>query len=138
MSWEKMIMLKSSDGLILKVEEAVVLECGALVEFIEKSDESDINAIQIHGVNFSTLGKVMEYCKQQARKEDTESLGAKLVNADPITVFHLVHAAYELKIRSLMDLAFQSFGNMIGKNSFEDMTKMFHGEAKARRIAKWK
>ncbi|KAK1396316.1 UDP-glycosyltransferase 74E2 [Heracleum sosnowskyi] len=106
MSWEKMIMLKSSDGLILKVEEAVVLECGALVEFIEKSDESDINAIQIHGVNFSTLGKVMEYCKQQARKEDTESLGAKLVNADPITVFHLVHgyaAVLDVMVNQFLD-----------------------------------
>ncbi|XVF73197.1 hypothetical protein PTKIN_Ptkin12aG0181800 [Pterospermum kingtungense] len=100
------IILKSSDGEVFEVDEAVVLQSQTMME-------AD-NEITLPKVPGEILAKVIDYCKKHVEAPKTNCFTATdelkswdrdFVNVPKITLFGLVVAAELLKIEGLRDLA---------------------------------
>ncbi|XP_019184099.1 PREDICTED: SKP1-like protein 1A [Ipomoea nil] len=129
MSSIKMITLKSSDGEIFEVEEAVALEMQTIKYMID--DGCVDNAIPIANVTGKILAKVIEYCKSHAEaaktsQDDLKDFDANFVKVDHTTLLDLILAANFLNVKSLLDLTTKAVANLIEKKTVEEVRKFFN------------
>ncbi|KAL3634328.1 SKP1-like protein 1A [Castilleja foliolosa] len=149
-STKKTVLLRSSDGELFEVEEAVAVESETIKHMIE--DDCAYTEIPIHNVTGLILAKVIEYCKRHvdasASKTDDKpsstantddkpsstpvsddelkAFDADFVNVDYSMLFDLVLAANYLNIKSLLDLACQTVADMIKDKSPEEVREVFN------------
>nr|GMD65762.1 SKP1-like protein 1A [Ipomoea batatas] len=124
MSSTKMIILRSSDGEIFEVEEAVALEMQMIKYMID--DECANTTIPIANVTGKILNKVIEYCKSHAEtaqtsQDDLKDFDAYFIKVDHQTLSDLIIAANFLNVKSLLDLTCQAVANLIEKMTVEEM-----------------
>ncbi|XP_019179019.1 PREDICTED: SKP1-like protein 1A [Ipomoea nil] len=129
MSSNKMIILRSSDGEIFEVEEAVALEMQMIKYMID--DECVDTTIPITNVTGKILAKVIEYCKSHAEaaktsQDDLKDFDANFIKVDHNTLLDLIMAANFLNINSLLDLTCQAAANLIEKKTVEEVRKIFN------------
>ncbi|XP_047976291.1 SKP1-like protein 1A [Salvia hispanica] len=133
----KKITLRSSDGEVFEVDEAVAVESQTIKHMIE--DDCVDNIIPIPNVTGKILSKVMEYCKKHVdasastKSEDKVSsddelkiFDADFVKVDQATLFDLILAANYLNIKSLLDLTCQTVADMIKGKTPEEIRKTFN------------
>ncbi|XP_058740272.1 SKP1-like protein 1A [Vicia villosa] len=147
MSSTKMITLKSHDGEIFEVEEAVALESQTIKHMIE--DGCAENAIPLPNVTGSILAKIIEYCKKhvdaEASSDDLKEWDAEFVKVDSATLFNIILAANYLNIPSLLELTFQAVAELMKGMTPEEVRTMFNikndftpeEEAEVRRENQW-
>lgn len=101
MASPKKITLKSSDGEVFEVEQAVALESQTIKHMIE--DECAHTGIPLPNVTSKILSKVIEYCKKHVdaaaasvdraaadADDDVKAFDAEFVNVDQGTLFDLI------------------------------------------------
>ncbi|CAI8600992.1 unnamed protein product [Vicia faba] len=150
----KKINLKSRDGDIFEVDEAVALESQTLRHLIEDNC-ADGEGIPIPNVTSQILAKVIEYCKKHveaanseekpAANDDLKTWDAEFVKVDQQTLFDLILAANYLDIKSLLDLISQAIAQIVASKTVEETRKMFNivndftkeEEEELRRENKW-
>ncbi|KAG9442728.1 hypothetical protein H6P81_018582 [Aristolochia fimbriata] len=131
----KKVILKSSDGEVFEVDEAVAVESQTIKHMIE--DNCADNGIPLPNVTSKILSKVIEYCKKhvdmQKQIEDNKSADDELkswdadfVKVDQATLFDLILAANYLNIKSLLDLTCQTVADMIKGKTPEEIRKTFN------------
>ena len=97
-SSSKKITLKSSDGEVFEVDEAVTLESPTIKHMIEE-DSAD-NEIHLPNVRSKILAKVIEYCKkhveaqstnreERTSDDDLRAWDAEFIKVDQDTLFGL-------------------------------------------------
>jgi S-phase kinase-associated protein 1 len=97
-SSSKKITLKSSDGEVFEVDEAVALESPTIKHMIEE-DSAD-NEIHLPNVRSKILAKVIEYCKkhveaqstnpeERTSDDDLRAWDAEFIKVDQDTLFGL-------------------------------------------------
>ncbi|KAK4481398.1 hypothetical protein RD792_012300 [Penstemon davidsonii] len=133
---EKKITLRSSDGEVFEVDEAVAVESQTIKHLIE--DECADNVIPLPNVTGKILAKVIEYCKRHvdaaaASKaednkldDDLKAFDADFVKVDQATLFDLILAANYLNIKTLLDLTCQTVADMIKGKTPEEIRKTFN------------
>ncbi|XP_008806601.1 SKP1-like protein 1 [Phoenix dactylifera] len=139
---EQKITLKSSDGEVFEVEEAVAMESQTIKHMIE--DDCASNGIPLPNVTSKILSKVIEYCKRhvdaaaassKSTADDTSSKladdelkawDAEFVKVDQATLFDLILAANYLNIKGLLDLTCQTVADMIKGKTPEEIRKTFN------------
>ncbi|XP_022898756.1 SKP1-like protein 1A isoform X3 [Olea europaea var. sylvestris] len=142
MSSTRMIVLKSSDGEIFEVEEAVALELET-IKHMFGADCAD-TSIPLPNVTSKILAKVIEYCKRHVEAvaaksadgvlvaadkmtdEELKAFDADFVKVDKGTLFDLILAANYLNIKSLLDLTCQTVADMIKGKTPEEIRKIFN------------
>ncbi|CAH2036187.1 unnamed protein product [Thlaspi arvense] len=116
---KKNIVLKSSDGMIFEVEEAVALQSETIAYMIE--DDCASNTIPLANVTGDILALVIEYWKKHiiiadgdgggsssSSQEDLKSWDAQFMNdLGEQKIFNLMLAAHFLNIKTLVDLTCQ-------------------------------
>ncbi|KAL3639034.1 SKP1-like protein 1A [Castilleja foliolosa] len=135
----KKITLRSSDGEVFEVEEAVAVESQTIKHMIE--DDCADNTIPLPNVTGKILAKVIEYCKRHvdaaaassdkaeekpSSDEDVKGFDADFVKVDQATLFDLILAANYLNIKSLLDLTCQTVADMIKGKTPEEIRKTFN------------
>ncbi|EYU17579.1 hypothetical protein ABFS82_03G073600 [Erythranthe guttata] len=138
----KKITLRSSDGEVFEVEDAVAVESQTIKHMIE--DDCADNVIPLPNVTGKILSKVIEYCKRHvdaaasatkaddklasaaASDEDLKVFDADFVKVDQATLFDLILAANYLNIKSLLDLTCQTVADMIKGKTPEEIRKTFN------------
>ncbi|PIN12484.1 SCF ubiquitin ligase, Skp1 component [Handroanthus impetiginosus] len=140
----KKITLRSSDGEVFEVEEAVAVESQTIKHMIE--DDCADNVIPLPNVTGKILSKVIEYCKRQVdaaavasaakaddklasnatTDEDLKAFDADFVKVDQATLFDLILAANYLNIKTLLDLTCQTVADMIKGKTPEEIRKTFN------------
>ncbi|KAH7663230.1 S-phase kinase-associated protein 1 [Dioscorea alata] len=133
---KRMIVLKSSDGELFEVEEAVAMESQTIKHMIE--DDCAENGIPLPNVTSKILSKVIEYCKRHVESvvkgaaedktvdEDLKLWDADFVKVDQATLFDLILAANYLNIKTLLDLTCQTVADMIKGKTPEEIRKTFN------------
>ena len=135
MSSTKKITLKSSDGEVFEVDQAVALESQTIKHMIE--DDCADNGIPLPNVTSKILSKVIEYCKKHVEAPTTEdrvpdsdddlkAFDTEFVKVDQGTLFDLILAANYLNIKSLLDLTCQTVADMIKGKTPEEIRKTFN------------
>ncbi|KAL9240432.1 hypothetical protein vseg_014653 [Gypsophila vaccaria] len=120
-STTRKVKLRSSDGAIFEVDEAVTMQSETITSMIE--------VIPLSGVTSRTLSLVIDYCTKYDRNKDDPSLRIWVFNlfkADQSAFFDLILAAHYLKIKSLEELLSQTFGEVIRGKSIEEITQTFN------------
>ncbi|KAK7252984.1 hypothetical protein RIF29_37330 [Crotalaria pallida] len=153
MSDSKKITLRSSDGEVFEVDEAVAVESQTIKHMIE--DDCAANGIPIPNVTGKILAKVIEYCKKHVEAagasedkphdEELKGWDSDFVKVDQATLFDLILAANYLNIKSLLDLTCQTVANMIKGKTPEEIRETFNikndftpeEEAEIRRENQW-
>ncbi|XP_021809126.1 SKP1-like protein 11 [Prunus avium] len=128
----KKITLKSDDGEIFEVEEAVAMQSQTIRHMVE--DDCADGAIPLQNVTSNILAKVIEYCKKhheedadgEKNKEDIENWDAGFVKVDQCTLFDLILVANYLNIKSLLDLTCQTVADMIKVKTPEEIRETFN------------
>ncbi|KAL6524848.1 SCF ubiquitin ligase complex protein SKP1b [Orobanche minor] len=135
----KKITLRSFDGEVFEVDEAVAVESQTIKHMIE--DDCAHSVIPLPNVTGKILSKVIEYCKRHvdaasaaATKadekltpdEDLKAFDADFVKVDQGTLFDLILAANFLDIKSLLDLTCQTVADMIKGKTPEEIRKTFN------------
>ncbi|GFP80724.1 skp1-like protein 1a [Phtheirospermum japonicum] len=138
----KKIVLRSSDGEVFEVEDAVAVESQTIKHMIE--DDCADNVIPLPNVTGKILSKVIEYCKRHvdasasaaktddklastaASDDDLKAFDADFVKVDQATLFDLILAANYLNIKSLLDLTCQTVADMIKGKTPEEIRKTFN------------
>ncbi|CAL9098537.1 unnamed protein product [Musa textilis] len=135
----KTITLRSSDGEVFDVEEAVAMESQTIKHMIE--DDCADNGIPLPNVTSKILAKVVEYCKKHVdaaarssssddapsvTEEDLKTWDADFVKVDQATLFDLILAANYLNIKGLLDLTCQTVADMIKGKTPEEIRKTFN------------
>ncbi|THU54068.1 hypothetical protein C4D60_Mb10t21130 [Musa balbisiana] len=135
----KTITLRSSDGEVFEVEEAVAMESQTIKHMIE--DDCADNGIPLPNVTSKILAKVVEYCKKHVdatarssssddapsvTEEDLKAWDADFVKVDQATLFDLILAANYLNIKGLLDLTCQTVADMIKGKTPEEIRKTFN------------
>ncbi|KAB2094931.1 hypothetical protein ERO13_A01G002400v2 [Gossypium hirsutum] len=131
-STSKKVTLKSSDGVIFVVDEAVALKSQTIKNMIE--DDCADGEIPIPGVTGNTLAKVLEFCTKHVDDKDDElptkfkDWDANFAKVDQNTLYYLTLAANFLNIKSLLGLMCQTVADMIKGKSPEEIRKTFNIE----------
>ncbi|CAD5184767.1 SKP1-like protein 1 [Musa acuminata AAA Group] len=135
----KTITLRSSDGEVFEVEEAVAMESQTIKHMIE--DDCADNGIPLPNVTSKILAKVVEYCKKHVdaaarssssddapsvTEDDLKTWDADFVKVDQATLFDLILAANYLNIKGLLDLTCQTVADMIKGKTPEEIRKTFN------------
>ncbi|XP_058734545.1 SKP1-like protein 1A isoform X2 [Vicia villosa] len=123
----KKINLKSSDGDIFVIDEAVALESQTIKHMIE-DDCADETGIPLPNVTSKILAKVIEYCNKHVDaansdgrsvdEDEIKNWDAEFVKVDQQTLFDLILAANYLDIKSLLDLTCKTVADMINENQW--------------------
>ncbi|KAL0366012.1 UNVERIFIED_CONTAM: SKP1-like protein 1A [Sesamum radiatum] len=137
----KKITLRSSDGEVFEVEEAVAIESQTIKHMIE--DDCADNVIPLPNVTGKILSKVIEYCKRHVdaaasasaakaddklasasvTDDDLKAFDADFVKVDQATLFDLILAANYLNIKGLLDLTCQTVADMIKGKTPEEIER---------------
>ncbi|CAN6485257.1 unnamed protein product [Victoria cruziana] len=130
----KTVTLKSSDGEVFEVEEAVAKESQTISHMIE--DGCADSGIPLPNVTSKILAKVIEYCKKHVdaqksaddkiQEEEIKAWDAEFVKVDQATLFDLILAANYLNIKNLLDLTCQTVADMIKGKTPEEIRKTFN------------
>ncbi|KAH7663334.1 S-phase kinase-associated protein 1 [Dioscorea alata] len=124
-------MLKSSDGELFEVEEAVVIQFQTIKRKIQ--DDCAKNEIALDNVTSNILSKVIKYCKKhieftlndtiknETLTKDLKSWDEDFINVDRMIVFELLQAASYLNINGLIDLCCQAVAEMMKGKSPDEM-----------------
>ncbi|XP_031494842.1 SKP1-like protein 1A [Nymphaea colorata] len=130
----KTVTLKSSDGEVFEVEEAVAKESQTISHMIE--DGCADSGIPLPNVTSKILAKVIEYCKKhveaqkntedRTQEEELKTWDAEFVKVDQATLFDLILAANYLNIKNLLDLTCQTVADMIKGKTPEEIRKTFN------------
>ncbi|BFG21266.1 hypothetical protein CerSpe_075400 [Prunus speciosa] len=142
----KKITLKSDDGEIFKVEEAVAMQSQTIKHMVE--DDCADGAIPLQNVTSNILAKVIEYCKKHheedaddeknkgkkhheeddddEKNKDINKWDAGFVKVDQRTLFDLILAANYLNIKSLLDLTCQTVADMMKEKTPEEIRETFN------------
>ncbi|XP_058734528.1 SKP1-like protein 1A isoform X1 [Vicia villosa] len=131
----KKINLKSSDGEIFVIDEAVALESQTIKHMIE-DDCADETGIPLPNVTSKILAKVIEYCNKHVDaansdgrsvdEDEIKNWDAEFVKVDQKTLFDLILAANYLDIKSLLDLTCKTVADMIKGKTPEEIRKTFN------------
>ncbi|XP_019190347.1 PREDICTED: SKP1-like protein 1A [Ipomoea nil] len=129
MSSTKMIILKSCDGEIFEVEEAVAVKMQMIKYMID--DDCVDTTIPIANATGKILSKVIEYCKSHSEaaktsQDDLKDFDANFIKVDHKTLLDLIMAANFLNVESLLDLTCQGASNLIEKMTVEEVRKFFN------------
>lgn len=146
MASTKKINLKSCDGDIFEIDEAVALESQTIKHMIEDNC-ADATGIPLPNVTSKTLAKVIEYCKKHveaansqekhaveagnsqekhAVEDNLKNWDAEFVKVNQVTLFELILAANYLDIKSLLDLTSKAIAAMMVGKTPEEIRKMFN------------
>ncbi|KAL4559909.1 hypothetical protein LXL04_032055 [Taraxacum kok-saghyz] len=134
-SKSKVIVLRSSDGEMFEIDEAVAVESQMIKHMIEDGCADTI--IPLPNVTSQILSKVIEYCKKHVEKpetddkkktveEDLDSFDAEFVKVDGETLFDLILAANYLNIKYLLNLTCQAAADVMKGKSPEEIRKIFN------------
>ncbi|KAL6553474.1 SKP1-like protein 4 [Orobanche gracilis] len=159
-SEQKVILLKSFDGEVFKVDERVAVKSQTIKHMIE--DDCADDAIPLPNVTSNILAKVIEYCKyhvdddaeaksddvykmaDKGSKDELKDFDEEFVKVDQDTLFDVILAANYLNIKSLLDLMCGAVADMIRGKTPEEIRKTFHikndytpEEAEVRRENAW-
>ncbi|KAL3632000.1 SKP1-like protein 1A [Castilleja foliolosa] len=132
---KKKIVLRSSDGEVFELAEAVAVESQTIKHMIE--DDCAYAEIPIHNVTGVILAKVIEYCKRHVDacaptstddkpSDELKAFDADFVKVDLSTLFDIILAANYLNIKSLLDLGCQTVADMIKGKTPEEIRKHFN------------
>ncbi|PSS11321.1 SKP1-like protein [Actinidia chinensis var. chinensis] len=127
----KTLMLKSSDGEAFEVEEAVALQSETIKHMFDPNCPGT-NIINLPNVKGKVLAKVIEYCSRHvledepALKFELKKFDSDFVTVEYSTLFDLILAANDLKIKSLLDLASQRVADMLKGKTQEEIRKVFN------------
>ncbi|KAG6645524.1 SKP1-like protein 1A isoform X2 [Carya illinoinensis] len=139
MSSSKKITLKSSDGVLFQVDEAVALVSQTIKDMIENGCAIE-DGIPLPNVTSKILEKVIAYCKvhvgaanseDRTSEDDLKAWDADFVWVDKATLFHLILAANYLNIKSLLDLTTQTAADIIKGKTAEGIREFFNMESDA-------
>ncbi|KAL3634333.1 SKP1-like protein 20 [Castilleja foliolosa] len=142
----KKIVLRSSNGELFEVEEAVAVKSQTIKHMIE--DDCAYTVIPIPNVTGAILSKVLEYCKRHvdacapasaSNTDDKPSSTAvsdaelkdfdsEFIKVDHSTLFDIILAANYLNIKCLLDLTTQAAADMIEDKTPEEVRKIFNIE----------
>ncbi|THU55448.1 hypothetical protein C4D60_Mb11t06650 [Musa balbisiana] len=131
------IKLRSSDGEVFEVEEAVAMESQTIKHVIE--DDCADGGITLYNVTSDILVKVIEYCKKHVDAavgsfikalgvvdKDLESWDAEFVNVDLATLVDISNAANYLNIEGLLDLTTQAIADNIKGKKPQEIREIFN------------
>eukprot|EP00253_Pinus_taeda_P035294 PITA_35294 len=136
MASESKVSLRSSDGELFDVTEAVAFESQTIKYMIE--DTGTANAIPLPNVSSEILSKVIAYCKYHVdaqnpaheksaiSEEDMKIWDEDFVKVDQDTLLDLILAANYLNIENLLDLTCQTIAEMIKGKTPEEIRKTFN------------
>ncbi|KAJ4835773.1 hypothetical protein Tsubulata_039898 [Turnera subulata] len=126
-SSSKKITLKSSDDITFEVDEAVALQSQTIKQIIADNG-GDGGVVRVPTVKGSILGMVIDYCKKHVDVEvDHGRWDAEFMRIlDGNTLCHLVTAAYDIKVQSLVDLTSQRIADMIKGLPPHEIRKCFN------------
>ncbi|PQQ04120.1 SKP1-like protein 1A [Prunus yedoensis var. nudiflora] len=128
----KKITLKSDDGEIFKVEEAVAMQSQTIKHMME--DDCADGVIPLPNVTSNILAKVIEYCRKHneevadgENKEDIlKKWDTEFMKVDQLTLFNLIMTANYLNIKSLLDLIVQTVVDRIKGKTPEEIRETFN------------
>ncbi|KAL1210629.1 SKP1-like protein 11 [Cardamine amara subsp. amara] len=127
--------LKSSDGEVFEVNEAVTLQSQTITHLIE--DDCGTNTIPLANVKGKILIKVIEYCKKhvvvdgdsssskQSKNEDLKKWDVDFMNKNQSILFDVMMAANYLNIKALLDLTFQTAADNIQDKTPQEIREYF-------------
>ncbi|KAK8477248.1 hypothetical protein V6N13_027834 [Hibiscus sabdariffa] len=129
---KKMITLKSSDGEIFEIDEAVALQSYTIKNMIK--DDCVDGEIPIPGVNGKTLSKVLEYCKRLAdvaantenSSDELQVWEAEFANVDMDAILDFMTAANCLVIVELLDLTCKTMADRMWGKTLEQFRETFN------------
>ncbi|KAK8693313.1 hypothetical protein V6N13_070902 [Hibiscus sabdariffa] len=126
----KKIILKSCDGKILEVEEAVAVQSQMIKNMIE--DDCANEEIPLPDITGEILSMIIEYCKMHVDGENNSNNELIARDADFITrvdlntLYYLIVAANFLNVKSLLDLTCQRVADIIKGKSPEEIRLTFN------------
>ncbi|KAK8693314.1 hypothetical protein V6N13_070903 [Hibiscus sabdariffa] len=126
----KKIILKSCDGKIFEVEEAVAIQSKMIENMIE--DDCANEEIPLPDITGEILSKLIEYCKMHVDGNNNSNDELKARDADFITrvdlntLYYLIVAANFLNVKSLLDLTCQRVADIIKGKSPEEIRLTFN------------
>ncbi|KAK8693315.1 hypothetical protein V6N13_070904 [Hibiscus sabdariffa] len=129
-STSKKIVLKSCDGKIFEVEEAVAVQSQMIKNMIE--DDCANEEIPLPDITGEILSKIIEYCKMHVDGNNNSNDELKARDADFITrvdlntLYYLIVAANFLNVKSLLDLTCQRVADIIKGKSPEEIRLTFN------------
>ncbi|XP_020572701.1 SKP1-like protein 1A [Phalaenopsis equestris] len=123
------VTLKSSDGDMFVVEEAVARESQSILHMLQ--DGCGDGVIPLPNVNTKILSKVIEYCEKHSRSgssddkrvEELKNWDADFVKVDQATLYELMLAANYLNITGLLDLTCKTVADMINDKTPEEIRR---------------
>jgi len=140
---QKKVILKSSDNVIIPVDQDVATRSILIKNMVEDMGEEtfETEEIPIPNVNESVLRKVIEWCTHHrndpaptneddsdSRKKttDIEEWDQKFMQVDQEMLFEIILAANYLDIKALLDVGCKTVANMIKGKSPEEIRKTFN------------
>ncbi|KAL4572837.1 hypothetical protein LXL04_019625 [Taraxacum kok-saghyz] len=133
---EKTFVLKSSDGVKFEVQLQVALQSDAIRQMIVDGGFSDKMVLSFPNITGEIMAKVLEYCNKHVyyagavnnitAMEEMRAYDTQFVDVHYETLFKLVLASDELKIKSLLDLVSGKIANMIKGKEVEEIRDMFN------------
>ncbi|KAE9444797.1 hypothetical protein C3L33_23305, partial [Rhododendron williamsianum] len=127
MSTSRSFFLRSSDGEIFEVPQAVA-EKSQLIKSMIEANFADPEIV-LEKVTGEILAKVIEYCKkhaQSASKCELKDFDSKFVRVDLACLFDVILAANYLDISSLLDLTTKRVADMLRGNTLEQVRESFN------------
>ncbi|PIA62079.1 hypothetical protein AQUCO_00200222v1 [Aquilegia coerulea] len=149
---KKLLKLKTSDGEVFEVEEAIMLQSETIKHMIEDGCADD--EIPLLNISGNILKIVIEYCKKHVgdellniyEKEELKQWDWKFIEIERIPLFYVLIAANFLGIKGLLDLGCKQVGKMMKGKNCEQVREMFgivndftpEEEAELRNKNKWR
>ncbi|KAG8050408.1 hypothetical protein GUJ93_ZPchr0009g780 [Zizania palustris] len=141
-----MIVLRSCEGEVFEVSEAVAMESQTIKHMIE--DNCTATGIPVPNVSAKALSKVIEYCRKHAEarhrlsmadgttnakepvdevtkaiEADLKTFDSEFIQIDQSALLDIILAANFLQIEGLLDLACQTVAEMIKGKTPEEIRK---------------
>uniref|UniRef100_A0A0E0M3Y3 SKP1-like protein n=1 Tax=Oryza punctata TaxID=4537 RepID=A0A0E0M3Y3_ORYPU len=118
-----MITLRSCEGQVFEVAEAVAMESQTIRHMIE--DKCADTGIPLPNVSAKILCKAAAGATK-AVEDELKTFDAEFVKVDQSTLFDLILAANYLNIKGLLDLTCQTVADMIKGKTPEEIRKTFN------------
>ncbi|KAF8405902.1 hypothetical protein HHK36_007980 [Tetracentron sinense] len=129
----KKILMGSSDGDWIEVEEYVAFQFTLYKDFAEYSDENE--PIRFENITTKILLKLIEYCEKHGNPErrdvdkvDLKKWEAEFTEVDVAVLYDLLNAANFVNIPSLLELLYQKVADMIAGRTPDQIRETFRIE----------
>ncbi|KAI3780988.1 hypothetical protein L2E82_10984 [Cichorium intybus] len=130
------LVLKSSDGEKFEVKLQVALQSELIRQMIVDDGFSNEIELSFSNITSETMAKVLDYCTKHdyydgagnnlTAVKEMKAFDSEFVNVHHETLFKLILASNELKIKSLLDLTTQKVADMIKGKTPEQIRKFFN------------